>query len=225
MAYRQELKYLITGADRALLLRRLNAAMLPDPYSTPDGTYFVRTLYFDDVYDSAMQDAVSGAPYREKIRLRMYNGDAGFLRLEKKIKNGAGGKKPEARLTPDECRSLIAGDYAFLAGRDEPLLRECYAKARAGGMQARTVVDYTRAAFGTSQGNVRVTVDSDIRVSRSPAAFFEDRRIGTPVMENGECVLEVKFDRFLPDYIPHLLSVSDRTRTAMSKFAAGRIYY
>ena len=86
-------------------------------------------------------------------------------------------------------------------------------------------MQYTRAAFGCTQGNVRVTVDSDIRACRYTDKFFEPKLGGIPVTAEDACVLEVKFDRFLPDYIPHLVGIGDRAMQAFSKFALGREEY
>ena len=99
------------------------------------------------------------------------------------------------------------------------------AEARAGGLTPRCVVDYTRAAFCHPAGNVRITLDSDVRVSRNTDAFFDEPFAGTPALQNGACVLELKFDGVMPDFIPALLGMENRTRTAMSKYAAGGIYY
>lgn len=225
MVYRQEQKYIVSGADRALLLCRLRASLQPDPYSVDNGLYQVRTLYFDDAFDSALFDSFSGAPEREKYRLRMYNSDTGFLRLEKKIKRYSGGQKPDALLTPEECRKLLRGDYEFLGEKTEPFLLAAYAAARAGELTPRSVVDYTRAAFYHPAGNVRVTVDSNVRVSRNTDAFFSEPFTGTPALEDGACVLEVKFDTFLPDFIRDMLGMGDRPRVAMSKYAASGVYY
>ena len=208
-----------------MLLCRLRTALTPDPYAVDNGLYQIRTLYFDDVFDSALFDSVSGAPEREKYRLRMYNSDQGFLRFEKKIKRYGGGQKPDALLTPEECRLLLRRDYTFLAEKPEPFLQAAYAAARAGELIPRCVVDYTRAAFCHPAGNVRVTVDSDVRVSRNTDAFFDEPFVGTPALENGACVLEIKYDEFLPDFIRELIGIGNRPRVAMSKYAAGGLYY
>ncbi len=225
MGYRQEQKFIISEADRTLLLSRLRASLQPDPYSVDKGLYRVRTLYFDDPFDSALFDSVSGAPEREKYRLRMYNSDQSFLRLEKKIKRYGGGQKPDALLSPAECRRLLCGDYDFLREKDEPFLQAAYAAARAGELIPRCVIEYTRAAFCYPAGNVRVTVDSDVRVSRDTDAFFKDPFTGIPALEDGACVLEVKYDDVLPDFIPMLLGIGNRPHTAMSKYAASGVYY
>jgi hypothetical protein len=218
--WRQELKFRVSRADRELLLRRLSAALRPDSHGK-NGVYNVRTLYFDTLYDDALRESLAGEAEKVKFRLRMYNTDDSFLRLEKKIKEGGGGIKIGARLTRAECERLIRGDCAFLAGKDEPFLLECYAKRQDGGLRAKEIVDYTRAAFVCAQGNVRITVDSNIRACRFTDAFFAPKLGGAPVTAEDACVLEVKFDRFLPDYIPHLVGIGDREMQAFSKFALG----
>ena len=221
---RQELKYRISPMDRELLLRRLSAALTPDPHGQ-DGIYAVRTLYFDTAYDDALQDSLAGNPEKVKYRLRMYNRDDSFLRLEKKVKTANGGYKVGDVLTPSECKRLLRGDYAFLQNKDSGFLRECYAGLRSGRIIPRCTVQYTRAAFGCAQGNVRVTMDSDLKVCRMTDAFLAPELGGAPLFPDGGCVLEVKYDRFLPDFIPHLIGVGDRSLQAVSKYALGRQYY
>ena len=222
IVYRQELKYRVSRADRALLLRRLSGALVPDSHGK-NGVYTVRTLYFDTVYDDALRDSLAGERNKEKIRLRMYNADDSFLRLEKKVKRGGGGTKIGTRLTRAECERLLRGDCAFLGDADDAFLRECYARWRDGGLRPKEIITYTRAAFGCTAGNVRVTVDSNIRVSRMTDLFFEAKLGGAPVTAEDVSVLEVKFDRFLPDFIPHLIGIGDRSMQAFSKFALGSL--
>ena len=223
MIWRQELKYRVSRADRELLLRRLSAALQPDSHGE-NGIYTVRTLYFDTLYDDALRESMAGDAEKLKFRLRMYNADDSFLRLEKKMRQGCGGTKIGARLSREECEKLIRGDCAFLAEKDEPFLRECYARRQDGGLRPKEIVEYTRAAFCCREGNVRITVDSNIRASRFTDAFFAPKLGGAPVTAEDMCVLEVKFDRFLPDYIPHLVGIGDRQMQAFSKFALGSLH-
>ena len=53
----------------------------------------------------------------------------------------------------------------------------------------RTVVDYDREAFVWQPGNIRVTLDSDIRAGLSPERFLSP---GVPELTAAEAVLEVK---------------------------------
>ncbi len=221
MTWRQELKYIVSGADRELLLGRLCTALTPDPYAVRNGFYQIRTLYFDDPFDSSLFNTLAGVPEREKYRLRMYNSDQGFLRLEKKIKRYGGSQKPEALLTAEECNRLLHKDYMFLGEKNDPFLQNAYAAAISGGLNPRCVVDYTRAAFCHPAGNVRVTIDSEIHANRNTDVFFKEPFAGVPVLENGACVLEVKYDSVLPDFIRDIIRIGDRSRVSLSKYAAG----
>ena len=51
------------------------------------------------------------------------------------------------------------------------------------------MVDYDREAFVWQPGNIRVTLDSDIRAGLSPERFLSP---GVPELTAAEAVLEVK---------------------------------
>ena len=68
-------------------------------------------------------------------------------------------------------------------------------------------------------GNVRVTLDCDIRTGVYSTDLFSPE----PLVPAGELnVLEVKFDRFLPDIIRYLISPVSKVRESFSKYEASR---
>lgn len=77
---------MINRGDAIAVRSRLRPIMQADPFARPDGTYHVRSLYLDTPEDSALRDKLAGTPMREKFRIRLYNLDPGFIRLEKKLK-------------------------------------------------------------------------------------------------------------------------------------------
>ena len=61
-------------------------------------------------------------------------------------------------------------------------------------------MDYTREAFTFPAGNVRVTLDYDIRTGLDCTAMLDTGCVTVPVP--GEpAILEVKWDEFLPDIV------------------------
>ena len=84
--YRHEYKYVIDACQRSILLMKVMPVMKPDPYAVQDGSYLVRSLYFDDISDSCLRSNLDGSDPRAKFRLRYYNDDPDRVRLEKKIK-------------------------------------------------------------------------------------------------------------------------------------------
>ena len=101
---RHELKYSIDRGACALLREPLGAVMRSDA-----GGYEVRSLYFDDMYGSAYSDKSAGLLRREKFRLRIYDGDDGCIKLERKAKVGALCHKESERLSrarTSRCRRV-----------------------------------------------------------------------------------------------------------------------
>ena len=104
--FRHERKHYITPADHAALCQRLAPVMERDPHAGPDGTYTVHSLYFDDWRDTALRDKIDGLPRREKFRIRYYNGDLSFIRLEKKSKV-RGQAAPEGSSAPTDGQAAL----------------------------------------------------------------------------------------------------------------------
>ena len=160
---------------------------------------------------------------REQFRLRYYGTDLSFLRLEKKCKlNGLCGKR-SARLTLDEVQRLLSGDYRFLLKRKDPLLCEFYSKLRGSALSPRAVVCYDREAFLYPPGNVRITLDRNVRTGLSWQNFLVPA--AHPLKPLGKLtVLEVKYDAFLPDLVRQAVQVPGRRAGACSKYALCRRY-
>ena len=218
---RHELKHQISLQEDLVLAGRLRRLFRHDAHAGADGTYRITSLYFDTPYDAALQEKLDGVDRREKFRLRYYGGDPDWLKLEKKyIFNGLCGKRI-ARLSRGEAEALLSGEHGFLLRRGEPLLQELYSKLRGNGLAPRTVVCYDREAFAYAPGNVRVTLDRNIRTGRSALEFFRPERFALRPLE-GCTVLEVKYDAFLPELVRLAVQIPDRRAGACSKYALCR---
>lgn len=224
LKYRNEFKHLISPAEALVIRKRFSNVLPADPNAGPDGRYHIRSLYFDTPEDRALLDKLSGAPIKEKFRLRFYNHDHSFIRLEKKIKHYRKGTKLKAEITKEDVQNILNGDIYFLRESKQPLLREFYLKLKTERLIPKTVVDYLREAYFYPVGNVRVTIDSDIRASISSTDLF-DPDLPTVAALNGDIfILEVKYDQFLPEFIQDMIQVNSCSSTAVSKYAAGRIF-
>ena len=218
---RHELKRYVNAADCAQLRARLRAVARPDENAGGDGGYIVRSLYFDNYADKAITDKLSGQSRREKFRLRLYNGDISFIRLEKKSKANRLCYKEGAAVTAGQCEALLAGDYECLKVPDAPLLMELYTKIRYQNLRPRSIVEYHREAYLFRAGNVRVTFDSDIRTSNSVTGFLDTELITMPAA--GSIILEIKYDGFLPDIMRDILQIGWRNQTEFSKYVVARL--
>ena len=222
--YRHELKYFINNSDVWTLRNRLRFVMEKDTHVFKSGRYRVRSLYFDNDSNDLLNEKLDGVSCREKFRIRVYNADDSFIRLEKKIKKNGLCKKEDVRLTRAEAEKIIDGDIDWLKEREEAVLRNLFYQMRSRGIKPKTIVEYTREPYTYRFGNVRVTIDSDVRTGLHSKDLFDSDLLTVPVMENGKSILEVKYDAFLPDVIKLLVQSGSRELTQASKYAFCRIY-
>ena len=124
--FRYENKYFISYAGYQMLRTRLRAAMCMDENTGEDGRYLIRSLYFDDYRQSGLQDKIEGVETREKFRIRFYDMDDSFIRLESKQKHNMMTKKETARLTRSQVEQILSGVLWSLYDSDQPLLRSFY---------------------------------------------------------------------------------------------------
>ncbi len=222
MDYRHEIKHEINLCDLLILRQRLSAVAKPDPHSV-NGAYQIRSLYFDDIYDSALNEKLDGVNMREKFRIRYYNSDTSYMVLEKKSKINGLCRKEEERITVDEAEKIISGRTSELITDSRPLLTELHSKMKSKGLRPKTIVDYTRLPFVYPAGNVRVTIDFDIRTGLRSTDFLDAECVTVPVTRQ-IAVLEIKWDEFLPDIIRDAVNIDGRFPCAFSKYANCRIY-
>lgn len=217
--FRHEYKHSITPADMAVLRMRLSAVMQPDSF-TVGGKYMIRSLYFDNLFDKALLEKLNGVNQREKFRIRYYNGDTSFIRLEKKSKFGGLSSKQSAPLTYKQADLLAHGE--IIRDSKNELVNELSFKMSSQLLKPKTIVDYTREAFVYSAGNVRVTLDYNIRTGLDPSAFLDPNCVTVPTGE--DIILEVKWDEYLPAVIEQAVQLGSRQTSSFSKYAACRIY-
>ncbi len=218
---RHELKHYINYSDLLQLRARLPMVASLDKNAGQGSGYRVKSLYFDNYNDKALREKINGVNEREKFRLRLYNDDISFIRLEKKSKKNGICFKESAIVTADECSRLLDGDLSVLKENGNPLCLELYAKMHCQQLRAKNIVDYHREAYIYPMGNVRVTLDYDIRTSSNVHEFMKPGLASIPIL--GVHILEVKYDSFLPEIIRGMVSLSSRRSTAFSKYAATRI--
>ena len=103
-----------------------------------------------------------------------------------------------------------------------PLVRELYSKMRTQQLRPRTIVEYTREPYVCPAGNVRVTLDCDIRIGLSCEDFLNPG-ITIPAGD-APIILEVKWDSFLPSVIRDAIQLEGRHTSSFSKYAQCRVY-
>lgn len=222
MKYRHEWKHEISYADLLTLNMRLSAVMKKDPHAV-NGKYEIRSLYFDTPEDKALREKVDGINFREKFRIRFYNNDTSIIHLEKKSKINGLCSKQSCSLTKTEAQKIVDGDIAWMLDSDRPLCKELYSKMIYQRLRPKTIVDYTRIPFVFGPGNVRATIDFNIRTGDFRTDFLNPKTLTIPAGES-PIIFEVKWDEYLPDIIRDAVLIKGRHVSAFSKYEQCRIY-
>lgn len=219
---RHELKHTVNTADLIQLRSRLPCVASRDKHAQEGAGYRVRSLYFDNYADKVLREKIDGIDHREKFRLRFYNDDTSFLRLEKKSKHHGLCYKESTPLSLEEAQSLLDGKIDPLRFAERPLLAELCSKMRYQQLRPKNIVDYYREAFVYPPGNVRITLDQDIRSSDFVRHFLDEQLCAVRIPH--AAVLEVKYDKFLPELIRGMVALSSRQASPFSKYAACRMH-
>lgn len=222
MDYRHEWKHIIAPEQLPELRQRLRVVARPDPHAR-DGRYRIRSLYFDDLADTALREKQDGVSRREKYRIRCYEMDFDNIHLECKRKLGGLGHKDACPLSRQEVSAILSGDIGWMAGDGRELMNRLYIKMHDEDFAPKTIVDYTREPFVYAPGNVRVTLDYGIRTGLRSTAFL-DADCPTLPVPGDPIILEVKWDAFLPDIIRDAVQLDGVRTSAFSKYAACRMY-
>lgn len=222
MKYRHEWKHEISYGDMLVLRQRLSVVMKRDIHAI-DGKYLIRSLYFDNASDKALREKVDGVNIREKFRIRYYNNDASLIHLEKKSKVNGLCLKDSATITKEQAQAIVNGDYDWMIDNGVPLVQKLYCKMMNQGLRPKTIVDYLREPFVFAPGNVRVTLDYNIRTGMNCTDFLNPDCVTIPAGD-APIILEVKWDEYLPDIIRDSVQLSNCRVGAFSKYAVCRIY-
>lgn len=185
------------------------------------GTYQVSSVYFDDYWDTCLNNTIDGQPVREKFRVRIYDDCLDTIKLEHKIKKYARIHKDSVLIEENELKKLLYGET--LKSEDDVCdAFNCAIATRC--LKPKIIVNYQRTAFIYSKGNVRVTFDENLRASKDICKFgCSDLYYDYP--KTPFKVVEVKYDEFLPDFIANLLDCGNMWQSANSKYRICRELY
>lgn len=195
--------------------------MPSDSHASAKGWYQIRSLYFDNASDLALWEKMSGISEREKFRIRFYDFDTSYIRLEKKVKRAELGYKISSPLSLEQTKKILSGNVEWMKDSKDALLVELYGKMKFSGLRPKTIVDYVREPFVYEAGNVRVTLDYHIKTGLYETDLLS-KEIPTIEACPGTYILEVKYDHFLPDVIRDIIQLGNRRAGAFSKYAICR---
>ncbi len=230
---RYEYKYLIPDSAISAIRAAVRTTSKIDRYSEPDGTYRIRSLYFDtDHYDLYWANDRE-QPDRFKLRARTYPGKQSpvFLEVKRRILDVI--VKSRAPVPANMWREVLAGNDAALASLAPNVRASAFkflAPYHRHHMRPVLLVEYEREAYISEiDSYARLTFDRKIAVQGQDKLDFEamptrwrsiDHRAQT-LTEEPVCVLELKFERRPPRWMVDLVKRLDLMRYSFSKYCYG----
>ncbi len=215
--YRYEIKFIIDNSEVPILKKKLSLFMKMDEHY--DGAYFIRSVYYDDIYKSAYYEKIDGIKNRKKYRIRTYNYDKSYISLEIKGKDNMLSYKNNCLITYDEYNCLIKKDFNKIQVNDRELLSNFIFDLKTKNLVPMIVVDYTREAYTYESQDVRITFDSDVRAGNFNGDLFDNKIFTEKVFDDNSIILEVKFNDRIPTFINDIIKSTKLNKIQVSKFA------
>lgn len=222
--FRHEQKYYITHNEYLVLKSRLSNSIQGDPFTDDNNQYHIRSLYFDDIYNSASNDKLAGVENRIKYRIRIYNRSDDVIKYEVKRKNGNYIYKKVTTLQRSECNDILSNKIDFLNHKNEKILKELYINIKTKLLKPAVIVDYLRETYIYPIGNVRISFDMDLSTPLNSIDIFDKNISSVHTLDPSLVIMEIKFNNILPEFIKYLLQIDIKQRDAISKYLICRMY-
>lgn len=219
---RHELKYSINNLEYAYLKSRLKALLKTDLNVNELGDYHIRSLYFDDLTNSSYNEKEDGVFKRKKYRIRIYNKTDNIIKLELKEKFGKYISKESRTISRKQYEEIINNKLNIYDYKDDLFLLEFYLQVKTSILRPKVIVDYLREPYICKQGNVRITFDKELMTATNTIDIFHSSPVLISPIMDGDMILEVKYDDFIPEYIRNLLSLARNQHLAISKYTICR---
>ena len=239
--YRVEDKFSCSEMEMLLLQTRLQSVLDTDTNQKNSAGYQITSVYFDDYWDSCLHEAIDGVRDRCKYRIRIYDDNFDVIKLEIKYKKDSRIYKISQRITFEEMKTFLRGECVRREGFVHGKKQEASVYESAGLMMGRedviermnaailtkklepvVIVEYDRKAFVYEPGNVRITLDSNLRYSTNIDDFISGKKEQYRVLPEMNRVIEVKYDEMLPGFIARLIENGNMAQTSFSKYCLCR---
>lgn len=222
LRFRNELKFFINDRQYYLIRQRLRQLIDTDAHAGQGGEYHIRSLYFDDIRNTALHEKLGGIRDRKKYRIRIYNLEDNVIHLEKKIKRLNYIAKVKEPLTRPMADAIAAGDSGMLNVPEKPLLLETYNQMNHRLLRPKVIVDYVREPYVCANGNVRITFDKELRTGLHATDMFNKQLETVRALDDSLMIFEVKFDDYMPEYIRAAIQHEGLVRQSASKYVMCR---
>ncbi len=216
---RYEIKYKITQAQKWEILAAIAPYMRMDKY----GRTTIRNVYLDTDDYRLIRRSLERPLYKEKLRLRSYEQASPQKQVFLELKKKYDGVVYKRRL----CLSEGAATEAFAKNLPLPVRTQIgdeieYFRNYYGDLKPSVFLSYEREAYySLDSSDFRITFDENI-LYRNTDLSLEIPPYGTPVLERGYTLMEIKTSGAIPLWLTAVLTRLRIFKTSFSKY--GRAY-
>lgn len=220
--YRVEDKFSCSEMEMFLLKTRLQSVLHTDTNQKDKEGYQITSVYFDDYWDSCLQEAIDGVKERCKYRIRIYDDTFDVIKLEIKYKKESRIYKRSQRISKEEMETFLRGECVERESEKDDCIGLMNLAIKSKKLEPVVIVEYDRTAFVYETGNVRITLDSNLRYSTNIDDFISGKKESYRVVPEQNRVIEVKYDEILPGVIARIIENGNMIQTSFSKYCICR---
>lgn len=218
--------------ERDNLLKIIRPFTRLDPHVKNNYDYEVRSLYFDSNFQHSFLEKENGISIRKKLRIRYYpdstrnNQKFVFIEIKKKINENVA--KSRIYVPLEKSLNILNSNnkeakefYENASTQDKSTLKEIWFLYKKYNLKPVCIVSYKRRPFlSRIEKTFRLTFDTTVKVRNCNF----DLRIGGGskyIVPPGICIMEVKFNNFIPNWAIKIIQKNDCVQYKISKFATG----
>ena len=212
---RREMKFVLKKSQVEPFLEALEGHMKLDRY----GLTSIASVYFDTPDCLLINRSIEKPEFKEKIRLRSYglakDGSTVYLEIKRKVD----GIVYKRRIPVTE--PLVEGflHYQNDLGDSQIAKEIAFFRDHYGTLLPQYLIIYDRKAYFQEDGDLRVTIDLNPRY-RSENVDLHTSMEGTPLLGEGEAILEIKAQSAIPLWLTKALSGLGIYQSSFSKVGA-----
>lgn len=212
---RYELKYLLTKEQKNVILEAMQPYMEQDAF----GRSTIRNIYYDTPSSLLIRNSLEKPVYKEKLRVRSYKtatpDSTVFVELKKKYKSVV--YKRRVSVTEQEAMKYLNEGQALSMQNQITKEIDYFCKVYEGLAPAMFLTYEREAFFGKEDRDLRITFDENI-LWRTEDISLRSEVYGTPILEDGYALMEVKIAGAMPMWLAQTLSEQQIFKTSFSKY-------
>jgi hypothetical protein len=226
---RYEYKYLISEFQLSALRSRLFPFVRLDDFASkmPNGEYTVRSIYFDSPNMEMYHSKNDHLAHRMKVRIRSYNLESPsattFLEIKRKYEGPI--LKNRAKMPFEAVLRIFKGEsidnFLPITNKADNVRRFFY-QVHSKHLQPIVNVIYEREPYLSNvldpENDLRITLDKNLRSVAFPLVneLYQEKNIRSAM--DSQHILEVKFNKFCPNWLKPILSEMNLQKAPASKY-------